>query len=161
MEPARRHAVGRVRRRSIPGRSGELAQVDGDDWTFTPVGNLNGDVQLSYHLELAGEMSNTATVLVSLAPVNDAPEDVVVEVANKQSGSNGAGGDVWRFYFTDLIGASVDVDGDPLSISQSSFTGLTNGFSLRGTGANERLQINRTQSPCRGHGDGGVRDLRR
>jgi FtsP/CotA-like multicopper oxidase with cupredoxin domain len=126
---------------------GELVEVDGG-WTFTPVGNLNGDVQLSYHLELAGEMSNTATVLVSLAPVNDAPEDVVVEVANKQSGSNGAGGDVWRFYFTDLIGESVDVDGDPLSISQSSFTGLTNGFSLRGTGANERLQINRRNPPA-------------
>ncbi|WP_447470378.1 cadherin-like domain-containing protein, partial [Vibrio harveyi] len=56
---------------SVPAEQGTVAIVDGK-LVFTPAENFNGDATISYTIS-DGELSDDATVAVTVNPVNDAP----------------------------------------------------------------------------------------
>ncbi|MHA2825490.1 tandem-95 repeat protein, partial [Vibrio harveyi] len=56
---------------SVPAEQGTVAIVDGK-LVFTPTENFNGDATISYTIS-DGQLTNDATVAVTVNPVNDAP----------------------------------------------------------------------------------------
>ncbi|MCF2870611.1 cadherin-like domain-containing protein [Octadecabacter sp. G9-8] len=75
--------------------------------TFDPAENFNGDTTITYTVEDPDGNSDTATVTVTVNPVNDAPE------ANDDA-------DVTDFnspVIIDLLDNDTDVDGDDLSVT--------------------------------------------
>ncbi|MET2973208.1 tandem-95 repeat protein, partial [Vibrio harveyi] len=56
---------------SVPAEQGTVAIVDGK-LVFTPAENFNGDATISYTIS-DGQLTNDATVAVTVNPVNDAP----------------------------------------------------------------------------------------
>lgn len=84
--------------------------------TYTPAANYFGTDTFTYTVrDNGGATSNTATVTVTVSPVNDAP--VVVNAITDRSLSLGGGA-----LTIDLVGHVLfsDVDGDPLTYSASS-----------------------------------------
>jgi Big-like domain-containing protein len=79
--------------------------------TFTPNTNANGTDSFAYTITKAGLTSNTATVTVSIAPVNDTPTavaDVVSAVAGVAANLNLLGNDVDPDGPADLVKIVVD-----------------------------------------------------
>lgn len=59
---------------SVPDASEGVAVISGAKLTFTPAANWNGSTSLTYRAkDSKGVYSNTATVTISVTPVNDAP----------------------------------------------------------------------------------------
>ncbi|MHA2852321.1 cadherin-like domain-containing protein, partial [Vibrio harveyi] len=56
---------------SVPAEQGTVAIVDGK-LVFTPAENFNGDATISYTIS-DGQLTDDATVAVTVNPVNDAP----------------------------------------------------------------------------------------
>ncbi|WP_187992283.1 tandem-95 repeat protein [Vibrio harveyi] len=63
---------------SVPAEQGTVAIVDGK-LVFTPAENFNGDATISYTIS-DGQLSDDATVAVTVNPVNDAPESTPTTV---------------------------------------------------------------------------------
>ena len=90
---------------TVPAAQGTV-EVVGNQLVFTPAENFNGEATITYSIVDTDGATDTATVAVTVTPVNDAPvalddiattdEDVAVVV--------------------DLLGNDSDVDGDPLRI---------------------------------------------
>ena len=95
--------------------------------TFTPTPNFNGAASFSYIATDGSLQSNSASVTVNVAPVNDAP------VAN--SNTLAATEDTAITYLAaDLLGNDTDLEGDTLSIaSVTSGTGGTVVLNADGT----------------------------
>ncbi|MGI0646840.1 tandem-95 repeat protein [Pseudomonas aeruginosa] len=59
---------------SVPDESEGVAVISGAKLTFTPTANWNGSTSLTYRAkDSKGVYSNTATVTITVTPVNDAP----------------------------------------------------------------------------------------
>ncbi|MHA2769645.1 cadherin-like domain-containing protein, partial [Vibrio harveyi] len=56
---------------SVPAEQGTVTIVDGK-LVFTPAENFNGDATISYTIS-DGQLTDDATVAVTVNPVNDAP----------------------------------------------------------------------------------------
>ena len=77
--------------------------------TYTPAANYNGTDSFSYTVS-DGALSSSATVTVTVDPVNDTPTAVDDTVSTAQ-------GAVLVISPNTLLGNDTDVDGDPLSIT--------------------------------------------
>ena len=95
--------------------------------TFTPNANFNGAASFSYTVTDGRRTSNTATVTVNVAAVNDAP------VANDDTLAATEDTPV-TYTAAQLLGNDTDVDGDTLTIaSVTSGTGGTAVLNANGT----------------------------
>ena len=82
--------------------------VSGSTLTYTPSKDLNGDDSFSYTVTVEGVTSTSATVSISISPVNDAPS------INSQTIVRGVTGS------TEVTGLNItDVDGDEITITLS------------------------------------------
>ncbi|AXI48894.1 type I secretion protein [Sulfitobacter sp. SK012] len=78
--------------------------------TFTPAENSNGDATISYTIEDDNGGSDTAQVIVTVAPINDDP--VAVDDADLT--------DFETPVTIPVLGNDTDVDGDTLSVAETS-----------------------------------------
>ncbi|WP_460752112.1 tandem-95 repeat protein, partial [Marinomonas epiphytica] len=85
-------------------------QVSDNKIVYTPALNFNGEAQISYTISDGNGGSDTATVTVTVNPVNDAP------VINDATGS----GDEDNSITLDVLAHASDVDGDDLTVSNPS-----------------------------------------
>ena len=90
---------------------GELVQ-HGTLWRYTPNADYNGDDSFSYSVSDGSLTSGTATVSITVTPVNDAP----VAVADTFELSS----DSERFRAFNLLANDTDIDGDALALYQVS-----------------------------------------
>ncbi|MEX0311028.1 MAG: Ig-like domain-containing protein, partial [Tateyamaria sp.] len=84
--------------------NGEIEETS-EGWVFTPDENFNGDDEFTYEIS-DGDLTDTATVSITVNPINDAPEAVDDE------GSADEGSSVT----VDVLANDSDVDGDDISI---------------------------------------------
>jgi uncharacterized membrane protein len=92
------------------GTGGTVALNTNGSVTFTPTANFNGAAHFSYQASDGSSNSNSATVTVDVAPVNDAPVAVNdVEVATEDT--------VVIYTVAQLLANDTDVDGNPLTIA--------------------------------------------
>jgi hypothetical protein len=86
---------------------GVLSSVTGDQLTYTPDADYHGPDSFTFKANDGGKDSNTATVLINVAPVNDAPTlaDVPASATIPELAA---------YTFTATAG---DVDGQPLTFS--------------------------------------------
>ena len=105
---------------SVTSGSGGTAVLNGDGTvTFTPNANFNGTADFTYTVTDGSLTSNTATVTVSVAPVNDAP------IANDDTVGTVQGTPA-TYTAAQLLGNDTDAEGDLLTIaSVTSGTGGT------------------------------------
>ncbi|MEK6616872.1 MAG: Ig-like domain-containing protein, partial [Bacteroidota bacterium] len=105
---------------SVTSGSGGTAVLNGDGTvTFTPNANFNGTADFSYTVTDGSLTSNTATVTVNVAPVNDAP------VANNDTVATVQGTPA-TYTAAQLLGNDSDPEGSLLTIaSVTSGTGGT------------------------------------
>src|SRR4029077_7634166 len=114
---------------SVSSGTGGTAVLNGDGTgTFTPGANFNGTASFSYRASDGAALSNTATVTINVAAVNDAPaanNDTLVWVQKTPA-----------FYTAaKLLGNDTDANGNQLTIaSVSSGTGGTAVLNGNGTG---------------------------
>ena len=88
--------------------NGSLTLLGNGSFGYTPDPDYNGSDNFSYHgVDLAGEVSETATVSITINPVNDAPSATDDAAATDEDVAV-----VIEVLFNDN-----DVDGDPLSAS--------------------------------------------
>ncbi|MEP1261530.1 MAG: Ig-like domain-containing protein, partial [Rhizobiaceae bacterium] len=108
----------------IAGATASLAQGDltlnGDgSYSFIPAANYNGPVpQVTYTVEDAGGLSDTATLDINVTPVNDAPVATDDAYSVLEDSVAGVGGNL--ILDTSGFGVDSDVDGDALTISAAS-----------------------------------------
>ncbi|MEH0715325.1 tandem-95 repeat protein [Vibrio owensii] len=93
---------------SVPAEQGTVEIVDGK-LVFTPAEDFNGEATITY-VVTDGELTDEATVLVTVNPVNDAP------VANDDSNTTDEDTPVT----IDVLPNDSDVDGDTLTIVNAS-----------------------------------------
>ncbi|MEF1262689.1 Ig-like domain-containing protein, partial [Vibrio harveyi] len=93
---------------SVPAEQGTVAIVDGK-LVFTPAENFNGDATISYTIS-DGELSDDATVAVTVNPVNDAP------VAVNDTGAT----DEDTAVTIDVLANDSDPENDQLTITNAS-----------------------------------------
>ncbi|OHC64321.1 MAG: hypothetical protein A2040_15085, partial [Rhodocyclales bacterium GWA2_65_19] len=110
---------------SVTSGVGGTAVLNGDGTvTFTPNANFNGTADFTYTATDGSLTSNTATVTVTIAPVNDAP------VANNDTLGAVQGTPV-TYTAAQLLGNDTDAEGDTLTIasvtSGSGGTAVLNG----------------------------------
>ena len=84
---------------------GTLVVEANGQWRYTPAADFNGADSLRFQLSEGGLVSNAATLIIHIIPVNDAP------VLNGQTFALGVGGSVT----IDPLLTASDVDGDPLT----------------------------------------------
>ena len=113
---------------SVTSGTGGTVALNGDGTvTFTPTGNFSGAASFSYAVTDGSLTSNTATVTVNVAAVNDAP----VAVADTLSATEDTS---VPYMAAQLIGNDTDVDGPALTIaSVTSGAGGTVVLNLDGT----------------------------
>ncbi|MGL1864217.1 MAG: tandem-95 repeat protein, partial [Pseudodesulfovibrio sp.] len=95
------------------GPGGSVVLVDGEV-IFTPEPNYNGPASFTYTIEDAGGIRDTATVKISVEPVNDAP--VVDNMADKAMQEDGS----VTITAAEILGGASDIDlgeGESLSVS--------------------------------------------
>src|SRR5690606_17409489 len=96
---------------SVTSGTGGTAMLNADGTvTFTPHANFNGVADFTYTVTDGSLTSNTATVTVNVAAVNDAP------VANDDTLSAPEDTPI-TYTAAQLLGNDTDVDGDTLSIA--------------------------------------------
>ena len=110
---------------SVTSGSGGTAVLNGNGTvTFTPNANFNGVADFTYTVTDGSLSSNTATVTVIVAPVNDAP------VANNDT-LGAVQGTAVTYTAAQLLGNDTDAEGNPLTIasvtSGSGGTAVLNG----------------------------------
>ncbi|WP_274876866.1 Ig-like domain-containing protein [Vibrio harveyi] len=93
---------------SVPADQGTVAIVDGK-LVFTPAENFNGDATISYTIS-DGELSDDATVAVTVNPVNDAPVAVNDTVATDEDTA----------VTIDVLANDSDPENDTLTITAAS-----------------------------------------
>ena len=95
---------------SVAAEFGMITEDGEGGYTFTPAANFNGDdIEISFTVS-DGEFTDTAIAILDVTPVNDAPVGgTFVAGAFDEDGTLIISG-------ADLIDASIDVDGDDLSI---------------------------------------------
>ncbi|QSX41005.1 Ig-like domain-containing protein [Shewanella cyperi] len=91
--------------------NGELVQ-QGALWLYTPNADFNGDDSFSYSVSDGSLSSGTATVSITVTPVNDAP--VAVADAFELSSDSG------QFSAFNVLANDTDIDGDALTLYQVS-----------------------------------------
>ncbi|MCG9234319.1 Ig-like domain-containing protein, partial [Vibrio harveyi] len=93
---------------SVPAEQGTVAIVDGK-LVFTPAENFNGDATISYTVS-DGELTDDATVAVTVNPVNDAPVAVNDTVATDEDTA----------VTIDVLANDSDLENDQLTITNAS-----------------------------------------
>ncbi|MBY7700046.1 tandem-95 repeat protein, partial [Vibrio harveyi] len=93
---------------SVPAEQGTVAIVDGK-LVFTPAENFNGDATISYTVS-DGELTDDATVAVTVNPVNDAPVAVNDTVATDEDTA----------VTIDVLANDSDPENDTLTITAAS-----------------------------------------
>ncbi|UIL59520.1 cadherin-like domain-containing protein [Vibrio harveyi] len=93
---------------SVPAEQGTVAIVDGK-LVFTPAENFNGDATISYTIS-DGELTDDATVAVTVNPVNDAPVAVNDTVATDEDTA----------VTIDVLANDSDPENDQLTITNAS-----------------------------------------
>ncbi|MGD1468585.1 tandem-95 repeat protein, partial [Vibrio harveyi] len=93
---------------SVPTEQGTVAIVDGK-LVFTPVENFNGDATISYTVS-DGQLTDDATVAVTVNPVNDAPVAVNDTVATDEDTA----------VTIDVLANDSDPENDTLTITAAS-----------------------------------------
>ncbi|MEM7379107.1 MAG: Ig-like domain-containing protein, partial [Pseudomonadota bacterium] len=98
-----------------PVTGGSITLAEGDltinadgSFTFTPVANFNGSVPQVTYTITDGSLSDTATLDITINPVNDAPVAV----------NDTASGDEDTVVTGDVEANDTDVDGDALTVTQ-------------------------------------------
>ena len=93
--------------------------VLGADGTFdyTPTADFNGTDRFIYEVSDGNGGTNTATVSITVAPVDDDP------VAGEDGGDGFSTDEDTAFTTASVLGNDTDVDGDPLSVSALDTTG--------------------------------------
>ncbi|MGE0165096.1 MAG: tandem-95 repeat protein, partial [Dongiaceae bacterium] len=94
-------------------------QLVGGNVVFTPAADYSGPASFTYTVSDGNGGTSTATVNVTVNPVNDAPQ-IVVAVADDGAADSAA-------FTLDVSGNFADVDGDVLAYSA---TGLPTGLSI-------------------------------
>jgi len=113
---------------SVTSGANGTAVLNGDGTvTFTPNANFNGVADFTYQATDGLLLSNTATVTVNVAPVNDAP------VANPET-LIALEDTATTYTAAQLLGNDTDIDGNPLTIaSVTNGTGGTVVLNANGT----------------------------
>ncbi|HDM8192512.1 TPA: tandem-95 repeat protein, partial [Vibrio harveyi] len=93
---------------SVPAEQGTVAIVDGK-LVFTPAENFNGDTTISYTIS-DGQLTDDATVAVTVNPVNDAPVAVNDTVATDEDTA----------VTIDVLANDSDPENDQLTITNAS-----------------------------------------
>ncbi|HDZ3730538.1 TPA: tandem-95 repeat protein, partial [Vibrio harveyi] len=93
---------------SVPAEQGTVAIVDGK-LVFTPAENFNGDATISYTIS-DGQLTDDATVAVTINPVNDAPAAVNDTVATDEDTA----------VTIDVLANDSDPENDQLTITNAS-----------------------------------------
>ncbi|HDM8171859.1 TPA: tandem-95 repeat protein, partial [Vibrio harveyi] len=93
---------------SVPAEQGTVAIVDGK-LVFTPAENFNGDATISYTIS-DGQLTDDATVAVTVNPVNDAPVAVNDTVATDEDTA----------VTIDVLANDSDPENDQLTITNAS-----------------------------------------
>ncbi|ELY1987495.1 tandem-95 repeat protein, partial [Vibrio harveyi] len=93
---------------SVPAEQGTVAIVDGK-LVFTPAENFNGDATISYTIS-DGQLTDDATVAVTVNPVNDAPVAVDDTVATDEDTA----------VTIDVLANDSDPENDQLTITNAS-----------------------------------------
>ncbi|HDM8150855.1 TPA: tandem-95 repeat protein, partial [Vibrio harveyi] len=93
---------------SVPAEQGTVAIVDGK-LVFTPAENFNGDATISYTIS-DGQLTNDATVAVTVNPVNDAPVAVDDTVTTDEDTA----------VTIDVLANDSDPENDQLTITNAS-----------------------------------------
>ncbi|HDM8136928.1 TPA: tandem-95 repeat protein, partial [Vibrio harveyi] len=93
---------------SVPAEQGTVAIVDGK-LVFTPAENFNGDATISYTIS-DGQLTDDATVAVTVNPVNDAPVAVDDTVATNEDTA----------VTIDVLANDSDPENDTLTITAAS-----------------------------------------
>ncbi|MGD1487867.1 tandem-95 repeat protein [Vibrio harveyi] len=93
---------------SVPAEQGTVAIVDGK-LVFTPAENFNGDATISYTIS-DGQLSDDATVAVTINPVNDAPVAVNDTVSTDEDTA----------VTIDVLANDSDPENDQLTITNAS-----------------------------------------
>ncbi|MHA2801330.1 cadherin-like domain-containing protein, partial [Vibrio harveyi] len=93
---------------SVPAEQGTVTIVDGK-LVFTPAENFNGDATISYTTS-DGELSDDATVAVTVNPVNDAPVAANDTVATDEDTA----------VTIDVLANDSDPENDQLTITNAS-----------------------------------------
>ena len=88
---------------------------DGQSIQYTPAPDFNGIEQISYSVTDGNGGSNSATISVSVTPVNDAPEGTAIAVL-----TDGVSGEAYNLTISDLVSGFSDPDGDTLGVSNVS-----------------------------------------
>ena len=100
----------RVRSVSPAGRGTAAVAADGTNVTYTPDANYHGPDRFTYVVADADGLADTATVAVTVTPVNDGPEAVgAIPGQLLDEGGDGVTVDLTPFF--------ADIDGDPLAFS--------------------------------------------
>ena len=94
---------------NITSGNGSLVSIGGGTWRYTPAQNDASTVGFSYNVT-DGTSSVTATAVMDIQPVNDAPTTtpVTLNAINEDSGAN-------NIYQSQLLANASDVDGDTLT----------------------------------------------
>ena len=87
--------------------------IDGSVATYTPTSNYNGDDSFVFTVS-DGELTDTATVTLTIAPVNDAPVLATVSDVSFDEDTSGS-----------LSVSGSDIDGDGLTYSITTGTDIT------------------------------------
>ena len=90
-----------------PPTNGQLSQ-SGSIWLYQPDSDYSGDDSFSFTASDGELASQTATVSISIKPINDKPVAVTDILSMPSTQSN--------VYLLDLIANDIDIDGDELSI---------------------------------------------
>ena len=92
--------------------------MSGASFTYTPAENYNGDDEFTVTVADDNNRGNTATVHITISPVNDSPAGVADSFATNEDAAHAA-------ELTSLLSNDTDPDGDTLTIS--SVGNATNG----------------------------------
>ena len=107
--------------------NGSLADNGDGTWTFTPDGDWNGSVGLSYDVT-DGELSTAATAGVTVTAVNDAPVTTNVAIGSVLSDSSIV------FAAEQILTETSDVDSESLNLSNLTLTSGSGTLSDNGDG---------------------------
>jgi FtsP/CotA-like multicopper oxidase with cupredoxin domain len=99
---------------AMPGSGTVTLNVDGS-FTYTPALNFNGSDQFTYKLSTATSISNTATVQLTVTPVNDAPT-AVADISSTTTGTP---------VTVTVLANDSDIDGDALTVVPGICTSCT------------------------------------
>ncbi|MDE2653063.1 MAG: Ig-like domain-containing protein [Gemmatimonadota bacterium] len=117
----------RVRGVSPAGHGTAVVAADGTNVTYTPAANYHGPDRFTYVVADADGLADTATVAVTVTPVNDGPEAVgAIPDQMLDEGGDGVTVDLTPFF--------TDIDGDPMAFSAETSNADVVTAAVSGTG---------------------------